>query len=93
MISAESVRNLVIEELASVRDVERPVIEELVRIGGDDLEIDSKEGQCVAVKLEARLSMPGMIRPEDQTRSNLTTITSLVRLIHERATAGSRQAV
>ena len=92
-MSPEGVRDLVIEELASVRDVERPVIEDLVRVGGGDLEIDSKEGQCVAVKLEARLGLPGMIRPEDQTRSNLTTITSLVRLIHERASQASEQAV
>jgi hypothetical protein len=78
------ISTLILEELAIARA--RPVseIETLARAAGGDLEIDSKEGQFVAVRLEIHLGLPGLIRPEDQNRHNLTTISSLTRLIERR---------
>ena len=78
------VRNMVIEQLAYVRARDRSQLDADIAAASGDLEIDSKEGQTVAIRVEILLDMEGLIRPEDQTRTNLTTIGSLERLIERR---------
>jgi hypothetical protein len=78
------VREMLIDQLAYVRARERSQLDADIAAAGGDLEIDSKEGQTVAIRVELLLDMEGMIRPEDQTRTNLTTIGSLERLIERR---------
>jgi hypothetical protein len=75
---------MLIDQLAYVRARERSQLDADIAAAGGDLEIDSKEGQTVAIRVELLLDMEGMIRPEDQTRTNLTTIGSLERLIERR---------
>lgn len=72
----------------------RPLAEiaSLADAAGGDLEIDSKEGQFIAVRFETHLNLPGLIRPEDQNRRNLTTISSLTRLIQRRLSEDRRRA-
>jgi hypothetical protein len=78
------VREMIIDQLAYVRARDRSQLDADIAAGGGDLEIDSKEGQTVAIRVELLLDMEGLIRPEDQTRTNLTTIGSLERLIERR---------
>jgi hypothetical protein len=70
--------------LAYVRARDRSQLDADIAAASGDLEIDSKEGQTVAIRVEILLDMEGLIRPEDQTRTNLTTIGSLERLIERR---------
>ncbi len=79
-----NVRDTVIEQLAYVRARDRNQLDADIAAASGDLEIDSKEGQTVAIRVEILLDMEGLIRPEDQTRTNLTTIGSLERLIERR---------
>jgi len=79
-----NVRDMVIEQLAYVRARDRSQLDADIAAASGDLEIDSKEGQTVAIRVEILLDMEGLIRPEDQTRTNLTTIGSLERLIERR---------
>lgn len=74
------VREMLVDQLAYVRACDRRKIEQALGEGGD-VEIDSKEGQTVAIRAELLLGLEGLIRPEDQTRENLTTISSLEQLI------------
>lgn len=78
------VREMIIDQLAYVRARGRSQLDADIAAEGGDLEIDSKEGQTVAIRVELLLDMEGLIRPEDQTRTNLTTIGSLERLIERR---------
>lgn len=78
------VREMLIDQLAYVRARERSQLDSEIAASGGDLEIDSKEGQTVAIRVELLLDMEGLIRPEDQTRTNLTTIGSLERLVERR---------
>jgi hypothetical protein len=78
------VRDMVIEQLAYVRARDRSQLDADIAAASGDLEIDSKEGQTVAIRVEILLDMEGLIRPEDQIRTNLTTIGSLERLIERR---------
>jgi hypothetical protein len=78
------VREILITELAYVRARDRGDLETEIAAAGGNLEIDSKEGQTVAIRVELTLGMDGLIRPEDQTRTNLTTIQSLEQLIERR---------
>ena len=78
---------LLIEELAFVRGRSLDEIQTLVAAAGGDLEINSKEGQVIAIRIEERLSMPGLIRPEDQEPENLTSLSSLGSLIERRRSA------
>lgn len=74
------VRELLIDQLAYVRACDRSELEGVLG-EGSEVEIDSKEGQTVAIRAELLLGLEGLIRPEDQTRENLTTISSLEQLI------------
>jgi hypothetical protein len=78
------VREMMIDQLAYVRARDRSQLDAEIAAAGGDLEIDSKEGQTVAIRVEILLDMEGLIRPEDQTRTNLTTIGSLEQLIERR---------
>jgi hypothetical protein len=78
------VRDMLIDQLAYVRARERSQLDSDIAAAGGDLEIDSKEGQTVAIRVEILLDMEGLIRPEDQTRTNLTTLGSLERLVERR---------
>lgn len=85
-VQMTNVRQVVIDQLAYVRACERSEIEAAIDAASGDLEIDSKEGQTVAIRVELVLDLEGLIRPEDQTRENLTTVGSLEKLIwHRRA--------
>lgn len=75
---------ILITQLAYVRGRERGDVEAEIAAAGGNLEIDSKEGQTVAIRVEITLGMDGLIKPEDQTRTNLTTIRSLEQLIERR---------
>lgn len=77
-------RDALIEQLAYVRACPRAQLDDEIEAAGGDLEIDSKEGQTVAIRVELALGMDGLIKPEDQTRTNLTTINSLVALVDRR---------
>jgi hypothetical protein len=76
--------DMLLDQLALVRGRRRAQLDAAFGAGGGDLEIDSKEGQTVAMRMEILLDMEGLIRPEDQTRTNLTTVRSLERLIERR---------
>ena len=75
---------MLVDQLAYVRARERSQLDGDIAAAGGDLEIDSKEGQTVAIRVEILLDMEGLIRPEDQTRTNLTTLGSLERLVERR---------
>ena len=77
-------RGMLLDQLAMVRGRDRSQVDAQLGEAGGDLEIDSKEGQTVAMRMELLLDMEGLIRPEDQTRTNLTTVGSLERLIERR---------
>lgn len=79
-----NVRQALIDQLAYVRACEPAQIEAALDGAGGDIEIDSKEGQTVAIRVELVLNMEGLIRPEDQTTENLTTVSSLEALIERR---------
>jgi hypothetical protein len=79
-----NVRQVLIDQLAYVRACEPSEIEAALEQSGGDVEIDSKEGQTVAIRVELVLDMEGLIRPEDQTREALTTVSSLQALIERR---------
>lgn len=81
-----SIRDLVLDELAYVRGCTRTEVDAELN-GHDDLEIDSKRGQTVAIRVELRLGMDGLIRPEDQRRENLTGVASLTELVVRRIAA------
>jgi len=84
VVQKTDVREMVIDRLAHVRAQDSSELRAEIEDAGGDLEIDSKEGQTVAIMIELLLDMEGLIRPEDQTRTNLTTITSLEQLIEDR---------
>lgn len=83
-VQMTNVRQILIEQLAYVRACDASQIETALDEAGGDLEIDSKEGQTVAIRVELVLHMEGLIRPEDQTTENLTTVNSLEALIERR---------
>lgn len=83
-VQLTNVRQVVIDQLAYVRACDPSDIEAAIEAAGGDLEIDSKEGQTVAIRVELELDLDGLIRPEDQTTENLTTIASLEALIESR---------
>jgi hypothetical protein len=84
VVQMTNVMQVLIEQLAYVRAREQSQIESEIAQAGGDIELDSKEGQTVAIRVEIALDMDGLIRPEDQTRENLTTLSSLVALIERR---------
>lgn len=91
-VSHDAVRDLVLDELAYVRGCTRAEVDAELD-GHGDLEIDSKQGQTVAIRVELRLGMDGLIRPEDQRRENLTGVASLTELVLRRiATLISEEA-
>lgn len=77
------IRGMILEELAYVQGRTHEEIADQFA-GADDLEIDSKQGQTVAIVIEERLNLDGLIRPEDQTPQTLTSVRSLERLIRDR---------
>ncbi len=85
-VQLQDIRDVVVQQLAYVRACEPDELWQAIEDAGGDLEIDSKEGQTVAIRVEIVLGMEGLIRPEDQTTENLTTISSLEALIAERRT-------
>lgn len=76
--------SLIIEKLAYVRGVDPDELQRHFQACADEFEIDSKEGQTVAIMIEEALDCDGLIRPEDERPENLTTIESLARLIERR---------
>jgi hypothetical protein len=84
MVQMTDTRAMLLDQLALVRGRDRSHVDAQLSEAGGDLEIDSKEGQTVAMRMELLLDMEGLIRPEDQTRTNLTTVRSLEQLIERR---------
>lgn len=83
-ISDAEIIALIVRQLADVRAVPIEAIQEELEIRGGDLEIDSKQGQVVAILIEIELGCDGLIRIEDQVSKNLTSVSSLQRLISRR---------
>jgi hypothetical protein len=77
-------RALVLEQIAYVEGRAVEDVEASIAAGGGDLELDSKLGQTVAVRVSVVLGAEELIRPEDQKRQNLTTVSALERLIEGR---------
>jgi hypothetical protein len=88
-ISDVAIVEMIVRHLAEVRAVPVPAIQSELERGGGDLEIDSKQGQVVAILIEIELDREGLIRVEDQVSANLTSVASLQRLISRRL-AGHR---
>ncbi len=86
------VRQVLIDQLAYVRACEPSEIVAALEQASGDIEIDSKEGQTVAIRVELVLDMEGLIRPEDQTSENLTTVSSLQALIERRCADSKKGA-
>lgn len=80
----QDIRDILIEQLAYVKACARDDLDKQIDEAGGDLEIDSKEGQTVAIRVELALGLEGLIKPEDQKRDNLTSISSLAALIERR---------
>jgi hypothetical protein len=78
-------RQMLVEQLAYVEGRSSAEIQARIDGAGGDLEIDSKLGQTVAVRVAVLLDMEDLIRPEDQRRKNLTTVNALEELISRRA--------
>jgi hypothetical protein len=78
------VRQIIVEQLAYVEGRDAAEIQAGIDGSGGDLEIDSKLGQTVAVRVAVLLDMEDLIRPQDQKRKNLTTINALEELIRRR---------
>jgi hypothetical protein len=77
------VRALLIEKIAYVRNRDQAQLEAEISATGD-LEIDSKVGQAVVGHIEMALDMEGLVRVEDQTKQNLTTLNALEAMIERR---------
>ncbi len=88
-ISDAEITHLIVRHLAEVRAAPLDAIQTELEQGGGDLEIDSKQGQVVAILIEIELDREGLIRIEDQVSDNLTSVSSLQRLISRRL-AGHR---
>jgi hypothetical protein len=83
-VQMTNIKETLIDQLAYVRARERSELAAAIDNAGGDIEIDSKEGQTVAIRVELVLGMEGLIRPEDQKSENLTTLKSLEALIERR---------
>lgn len=68
-----------------MRNKEQSVVSAEVTDKGD-LKIDSKVGQAVVGYLEVALDREGLVRVEDQTRKNLTSLNGLEAMIERRLT-------
>jgi hypothetical protein len=68
-----------------VRSKQQSVVAAEVADKGD-LKIDSKVGQAVVGYLEVALDREGLVRVEDQTRKNLTSLNGLEAMIERRLT-------
>ena len=84
VLMQNDVESVLIEKLAWVRGRDEDQIRVLVQEAGGDLELDSKEGQTVAVMVGLAFGAEDLIRPEDQKRENLTSIGSLRELLEHR---------
>jgi hypothetical protein len=80
----QGVRQMLVDQIAYVEGRTPAEIQAKVDAGAGDLEIDSKLGQTVAIRVAVLLDMEDLIRPEDQKRRNLTTISALEGLIESR---------
>ena len=84
-ISNEELHEATIRELAVVLGEDVAALKKRIEEADGDLEIKSTQGQAVASRIEVRvLDVEDLIRPEDQKTENLTTISSLERLIRTR---------
>ncbi len=84
-ISNVDLHEAIIRELAVVLGEDVAALKKRIEEADDDLEIKSTQGQAVASRIEVRvLDVEDLIRPEDQKTENLTTISSLERLIRIR---------
>jgi hypothetical protein len=79
------IRDTLIEKIAYVRNKQQSVVSAEVADKGD-LKIDSKVGQAVVGYLEVALDREGLVRVEDQTRKNLTSLNGLEAMIERRLT-------
>lgn len=83
-IQNQGIRQMLVEQIAYVEGRSEAEIRAKIDAGAGDLEIDSKLGQTVAVRVAVLLDMEDLIRPEDQKRKNLTTVNALEDLISRR---------
>lgn len=85
--------DVLVAQLAFVRQVDEGDLRAEIAAAGGDLEIDSKVGQAVALLAEIALDMEDAIRPEDQDANNLTSLRSLERLIRTRQAERIQEAI
>ncbi len=78
------VRQMLVDQIAYVEGRTSAEIQARIDAGAGDLEIDSKLGQTVAVRVAVLLEMEDLIRPEDQKRKNHTTVNALEELVCRR---------
>jgi hypothetical protein len=88
----QSVRQMLVTQIALVAGKTVDQLQAEIEGCGGDLEIDSKLGQTAAIRVALLLDMEDLIRPEDQKRRNLTTISSLESLIERRVHEYRRDA-
>lgn len=86
----KTIREHVIEALASVRDIPRPDLDSEVGGSGGDLRIDSKEGEAVCVIVEDTLGLGELVQAGDLRPDELSSLSSLVGLFDKRI--GNRAA-
>jgi predicted exporter len=82
-VQIANVRETLIEKIAYVRNKDQKALEAEIDAKGD-LEIDSKVGQAVVGYLEMALECEGLVRVEDQTKENLTSLNGLQAMVERR---------
>lgn len=83
-VQIANVRELLIEKIAYVRNVDQQSLEAEIKAGGGNLQIDSKVGQAVVAYVEVALDAEGLVRVKDQTKQTLTTLNALEAMIEHR---------
>ena len=88
-MTRQELRRHILQALADIRVIESEALEQELIAAGDNLVIDSKEGEVVIAMLEAELGqeLPG---PADLDPHEYTSIEALVRLVERKLRASNR---
>jgi hypothetical protein len=82
-LNTQRIRDHIIEGLAEVRDVTRADVDRDIEQHGGDLRIDSKEGEAICAIVEDALAFGELIGAADLQPEELSSISSLTRLIED----------
>ncbi len=83
-LNSQAIRQHVIESLCWVRDANRTEMDRDIESHDGDLRVDSKEGEAVCILVEDALELGELVEAADLQPEELTSISSLTRLIEER---------